>query len=306
MKDRLIYVVGQAADSDNVGAFLRAGSDGDLISSTLIGGKEALDVNIVGGADSGIFAEDSAHVSGHNGQFVMGVRNDANATLTSTDGDYSPLATDLAGRLKVVANVTSNTEYAEDSAHTTGAIGNFVLAVRNDVQGSLAGTDGDYAPIQVDALGRVRTITDLDLSGDLVGDDDVDSEDPLKVGSRSVAGPLAALSAAGDKANVISDLYRRVYTLDTANIALVSTQQNVDNVGEVELAATALAGRRKLFIQNLAVNRDIYIGATGVTTADGFQIRRGSTWEFAIGQNVNFFAIGVDATVADVRLLELA
>jgi hypothetical protein len=33
--------------SDNVGAWLRAGSDGDRISSTNIGGKEGLDVNII-------------------------------------------------------------------------------------------------------------------------------------------------------------------------------------------------------------------------------------------------------------------
>lgn len=33
--------------SDNVGSWLRAGSDGDLLSSTNIGGKEGLDVNII-------------------------------------------------------------------------------------------------------------------------------------------------------------------------------------------------------------------------------------------------------------------
>jgi hypothetical protein len=33
--------------SDNVGAWLRAGSDGDRISSTNVGGKEGLDVNII-------------------------------------------------------------------------------------------------------------------------------------------------------------------------------------------------------------------------------------------------------------------
>lgn len=250
MKDRLIYLTSDATGSDNVGAFMKAGSDGDPISSTNIGGKEALDVNIVGGADSGIFAEDSAHSSGDKGQFI--------------------------------------------------------LVVRNDTQGTLAGTDGDYAPLQVDSVGRLRVITDVDLLGDLNGDDDVDSEDPLKVGTRAVTGPLGQVSASGDKANMISDRYRRLYTLDTANIAVLASQQDVDNAGEVQLAASALSGRRKLFIQNLSNSQDIYIGATGVTTADGFQIRRGSTWEFALGADVSFYAVGPSATVADVRLLELA
>jgi hypothetical protein len=34
-------------ESDNVGAWLRAGSDGDRISSTNVGGKEGLDVNVI-------------------------------------------------------------------------------------------------------------------------------------------------------------------------------------------------------------------------------------------------------------------
>jgi hypothetical protein len=33
--------------SDNVGAWLRAGTDGDQLSSTNVGGKEGLDVNII-------------------------------------------------------------------------------------------------------------------------------------------------------------------------------------------------------------------------------------------------------------------
>ena len=46
---------------------------------------------------------------------------------------------------------------AEDAAHTSGDVGVMALAVRNDDLAALAGTDGDYAPLQVDAMGALYT-----------------------------------------------------------------------------------------------------------------------------------------------------
>ena len=42
---------------------------------------------------------------------------------------------------------------AEDAVHASGDTGVFVLGVRNDALAALATTDGDYAPLQVDANG---------------------------------------------------------------------------------------------------------------------------------------------------------
>lgn len=49
------------------------------------------------------------------------------------------------------------TEFAEDTAHTTGALGTLTLAVRNDAGTSLVDADGDYASLQVDSTGALRT-----------------------------------------------------------------------------------------------------------------------------------------------------
>lgn len=49
----------------------------------------------------GTFAEDSAHVSGNTGSFVLGVRNDSNAAMTSANGDYSPVAVNSAGAVAI-------------------------------------------------------------------------------------------------------------------------------------------------------------------------------------------------------------
>ena len=53
------------------------------------------------------------------------------------------------------------TGYAEDAAHTTGEIGVMALAVRNDAGTSLVDTDGDYAPLMVNAFGMLNTNLDM-------------------------------------------------------------------------------------------------------------------------------------------------
>ena len=130
------------------------------------------------------YAEDSGHISGDLGTFALGVRNDTNAVLTSNDLDYSALAVDAYGRMKVVAdfdssmlnedgylnvnlagpivvNVDNNFEYAEDSGHVSGDIGSFALGVRNDSNAVLTSNDLDYSPLAVDAYGRLKTQTDF-------------------------------------------------------------------------------------------------------------------------------------------------
>jgi hypothetical protein len=46
--------------------------------------------------------------------------------------------------------------FAEDAAHGSGDKGVMTLAVRSDAGGAIAGTDGDYSPLQVDASGALR------------------------------------------------------------------------------------------------------------------------------------------------------
>jgi hypothetical protein len=50
----------------------------------------------------------------------------------------------------------TNLGKAEDAAHTSGDTGVQLLAVRKDTAAALAGTDGDYAPLEVDANGKLH------------------------------------------------------------------------------------------------------------------------------------------------------
>lgn len=378
-KDRLIFDPADLAESDNLGAYVRAGSDGDLVSSTNVGGKEGLDVNVINtsivvsatdldirdlvytqdsvtayqgtspwvvgdgggsltvdatdldirdlthvsdsvkvgdGTDflainadgsintvpAGTYLEDTAHVSGDRGGFMLAVRNDAETSLVSADGDYAPLQVSSTGRLKVDADlsVTNSFEKAEDSAHASGDIGAYMLGVRQDTLASSTSADGDYGSIKTNDRGATWTVP-----VGTVADDAVDTENPVKIGSRAVSGALTAVSATGDRANVISDLYRRVFINDSPNISVASAAVAVDNVAEVALPTSALAGRRRMMIQNLGAN-DIYVGPTGLTTASGMRVAKGSTLALEIGQNVSLYAISGNASASDVRVFELA
>jgi hypothetical protein len=179
-KHKLVFDATDAdtlAASDSVGAFLRS-ADGTLLTHTTVSGKESLDVNVTQSAlptgaatettlaslltelQTITHAEDAAHASGDAGVMALVVRNDAGGSLVSADGDYAPLQVDANGNLRVAGNltVTEPDVYAEDSAHTDGDEGGFVLAVRKDAMGSMVSADGDYAPFQVNALGELRTV----------------------------------------------------------------------------------------------------------------------------------------------------
>lgn len=153
--ERLIYDTADDANSDHVGAFLQA-SDGSLLTSTVFGAKNALDVNVVNITEQAVFDEDSAHTSGDKGKFVLAVRHDADTSLVSTDGDYAPLQVDALGRLKVAADISvvSGFEKNEDSAHTSGDVGGYMLGVRSDIPSVATSTDGDYASITTDKYNR--------------------------------------------------------------------------------------------------------------------------------------------------------
>jgi hypothetical protein len=240
-------------------------------------------------------AEDAAHASGDYGNFVLGVRNDANATLTSADGDYSPLATDSAGRLKVV--FAGPPAYAEDSAHVSADLGFSVLAVAQATLAASVSADGDYGQFKLNARGALWT-SPVGTSAD----DAADSENPIKVGSRAESGALTAVSD-GDRADLLSDDFRRVYVNSGANIGVEETAVTVTTTATL-LPATALTGRRKIYIQNLS-NQEIFLGGSGVTTAGGLRIAAGGVFEDEVGDDVALYAIKAAGT-ANVRVLELA
>lgn len=182
------YAEDSAHSSGDYGAFImgvRSDAGGSLVSAD--GDYSPFSIDAQGRlrvvADVGDFSylEDSAHASGDNGAFILGVRNDANATLTSADGDYSPFAVDSAGRLKTIAAGI----YAEDAAASSGDSGQFILAVRRDTVGTNTSADGDYSELQTNAAGKLRTVQTSDSTV---------LQQVVTVGTTAVALPTTALA----------------------------------------------------------------------------------------------------------------
>jgi hypothetical protein len=87
--------------------------------------------------------------------------SDGDSVVSYTYSGDGTAITETSGALDVnVANaadieVAVNSEYAEDSAHTTGDILSAIAIVRQDTLSSLVSTDGDYGTMKMDSLGRV-------------------------------------------------------------------------------------------------------------------------------------------------------
>jgi hypothetical protein len=241
-KDRLLFDPADLAESDNIGSYVRAGSDGDLVSSTLVGGKEGLDVNII------------------NASVDVNITN-ASVVVTASDLDIRDL-THVSDSIKI-------------------------------------GDGTDFLAVNADGSINVN------LTDDGVADDAPDAGNPLKVGSRAVSGALTAVSASNDRADLLSDMYRRVWINDSPNISVASAAVSVPAASAVALPAAALAGRRRIMIQNLGSN-DVYVGPTGVTSSSGLRVAKGSTLALEVGENIALFARASSGAANDVRVFELA
>lgn len=88
-----------------------------------------------------------------------------------------------------------------------------------------------------------------------------------------------------------------------ANVALAASATSV-TTSATNLVASALSGRKYLFVQNLG-NRSIYLGGSGVAIGTGFRLSPGAALDARIGAAVSLYAI-TDSGTQDVRNLELS
>jgi hypothetical protein len=103
------------------------------LTSTTIGPNQALDVFVEGFNTSSV---------NKDGYLIVDLSNN----LLGPDG-----------YLQVSAVNQPNMDlFAEDSAHTSGDIGSFVLGVRNDLDTLLTNNNFDYSAFAVDAYGHLK------------------------------------------------------------------------------------------------------------------------------------------------------
>ena len=251
---KLVFDTTTALDENsNVGAFLRDAA-GSLITSTLVGAAQSLDVHVT--RSSGQYAEDSAHTTGDMGNLGLAVRRDANTSLVDADGDYAPLQVDALGRLKVAADIdiVSGFEKLEDAPHASGDVGAYVLSVREDILASSTSATGDYQSLKTDSLGSLWVRQ-----------------------SAATASP---------------------------NIAILATAIVASNVA-ILLPAVALASRKKITIMNNST-KTIFLGSSAVTVASGAPLASGASITFELGAGVDVYGIAAAVGTNNIRVIEVA
>ena len=163
-KEKLVFDATAANDTDNVGAFIRS-ADGTLLTHTTVGGKEALDVNVANEVDIRDLnsATDSVTAIQGTSPWVVSATDLDIRDLSHTQDNVAiaqggnTMVVNADGSINVNADIdiVNGAEKAEDAAHASGDIGQFVLAVRQDVLAPSTSADGDYAAFKVNADGAL-------------------------------------------------------------------------------------------------------------------------------------------------------
>jgi hypothetical protein len=175
-------------DSELTTADLDSGAGTDTravvgLAGTASGGAQLIPGSSTDGLLVNLGTNNDVTVSGvataANQTTVIGHLDGVEGLLTTIDGDTGTIAgavagtemqVDVVGALPAgnnnigdvdVASVVpgtgaTNLGKAEDAAHASGDVGVMSLAVRLDSAASFAGTDGDYAPLQLDSAGALR------------------------------------------------------------------------------------------------------------------------------------------------------
>lgn len=274
-KDKLIYDATTPDDGDSVAAYLRTAA-GALTST---GAAGALDVNIT----------------------------NALAVAVDLNGDYdgvSNLAPDSVGA--IVHDRAAAPAVADQNKRTTGAAASSDAVVAANAHGFDANSFGMiFNGTTWDRMRGTSGALNVVFS-EPVADDAADAGNPLKVGTRAVSGALAAVSATGDRANMISDLYRRLWVNTSPNIAGSNAAVTVDDTaGGVVIFTSVLAGRTRAIVKNMD-NKPLYLGFGTVTVANGMPVEAGALWLGEIGPDLILKGIRATGETGPVRTMQFA
>jgi hypothetical protein len=176
-----------------------------------------------------IYREDDPHTTGEKGQFVLAVRNDTNAVVTSTDGDYSQISVNDKGAIAIQDGGNSITVDGTVGVSGTVTVSGTVAATQSGtwILGANSGVDiGDVtinnaagaAAVNIQDGGNSITVDgtiaatqsgtwNVVAAGD-VAHDSPDSGNPVKIGFQAET-VLPAAVANGDRTNGTADQFGR-------------------------------------------------------------------------------------------------
>lgn len=210
---------------------------------------------------------------------ALAIGADGSLNVTDNGGSLTVDAVDLDIRELAFATDkvdVSGSEVSLDSA-TLAALES--ITVQNGAGGAAVNVQDGGNSLTVDAV-------DLDIRNLS------HSQDSVKIGDGT---DFLAVNADGSI---------NVKTVE-AGYASWKVSQATVGLSEVQLVASPLSGRLRVEIQNLGT-KDIWIKqVTGVGTANGLKIPKGSSYEQALDAGASIFAIS-DGASADLRIAEYA
>ncbi len=206
---------------------------------------------------SGTVATDDVAVNGGSSAQVQYVKI-VDGTGGGVDGIQGNATNGLEVDVTRVVPGTTATALgkAEDAAHTSGDVGVMALVVQKTTAAATA-ADGDYAPLQVDANGRLRTIADTsEVQPSNSTTTALDNDGPVVKGS---AGTLYGFQGYADAAGFVQ----------VHNKATAPTSTNVPVIVIPVLANAAFS--LDLGLRGRAFSTGIAFGfsSTGPTYTDG-------------------------------------
>jgi hypothetical protein len=295
------------ADSSNVGAFVRS-DDGTLITHHTVGSDEGLDVYLLNSnievtqgtdpwiiGDGGnsitvdavdldirnlVFADDKVDVTGSEVSLDAATLA-ALETITVEQGTSPWVIGDGGGSITVDATQLD----IDDLNATDDAVQSWLFdGAGTALTSTLVGAD---QALDVNVVGGVNVEVDLDHT-----DDSVALGDGTNLLTSTTIG-----SDLGLDVNVINDP-------SSANTAIATAQNDLDVANAAEdVVASPLANRKTLIMKNIG-NREIYVGASGVTSGTGFPLSPREALELKAGAGIDIEWVGpnTNQTLATLEL----
>lgn len=299
-KNRAVFDIAEALDTnDNIGAFLRDAA-GNLLTSQASGGQRALDVGI---NVAGVQVDPRDIRALTNADVVTAEQGTSPWVVSATDLDIRDLD---AAQDSVQAWAHDGAGTALTSTLVSGKQAldvNMVNSIAVDIRGIYdAGTNPNPDNVGMIAHARAATPGDSDQTFRSTGAAATsDAVTAANVHGLDMNAFMMAFN--GTSFDRVRSRNNELIVNDTANSAILQTQTNVTTTSAA-LLGSQLANRKYLLIQN-AGSGTIYIGAAGVTTANGFPISGGSVAELRCGPAVSVHAVTNTGT-RDGRILELS
>jgi hypothetical protein len=342
-KDRIVFDPANAAETDNVGAYVRS-NNGHLITDHDI--VEQQYANLV--SQGLIFKSKLPGAIGNTYSFqVIDSTGSGPLSFTEIAGAIVLDLNGLTPTTTAVAAFLAASTYADVSVGTPG--GNVVVASvvsftngqdsvvhhHLDVYAALADGDGNPITSTDGALDVNIKTSDIAIDMDLDGIYNV-STNPVPdnvgiIGSSRAAPGLANQTLQFTGAGVASDavVTTNIVAQDVNSFGMIWNGTTWDRLKGVDgavvtttdvndtlahAAATvsttaaaitaALATRRRIIIQNVDNSKSIYLGTASVTTATGLRLSPGAALEIELAAATSIYAITASPGTASARVLE--